>query len=287
MWTFLLAMGCGILAMTPLVVWAARRTERRVRLLERRARTAERLAEIGTMTSGLAHEIKNPLSTIGLNAQLIQEDLHDVAAALPDEAGPREHMGRIQRRFDALNRETRRLRDILEDFLRFAGRMKLDLAPADLNELVNELADFFLAQANASDIHLRTQLCDGPLIAPADVSLLKQALLNLVINAGQAMVEARNTPKPHGGASELLIRTERVRIMNQLEARIHIIDTGPGIPPEHLDKIFQPYFSTKHGGTGLGLPTARRIVEEHHGQLTCHSVPGKGTEFILSLPANP
>lgn len=282
---FVTGFAFGILATVPLIMFAARRTERRVRLLEGRARTAERLAEIGTMTSGLAHEIKNPLSTIGLNAQLIQEDLRDVVHSLPDERAPQEHMGRIQRRFDSLTRETQRLRDILEDFLRFAGRMNLDLAPADVNDLVNELSDFFSAQANASGIHIRTQLADGPLVAAADVSLLKQALLNLLINASQAMVEARNAKTPHGGANELLLRTETVRVMNQDEVRIHVTDTGPGIQKEQQDKIFQPYFSTKRGGTGLGLPTARRIIEEHHGSLTFITEPGRGTDFTISLPA--
>ena len=282
---FVIGIGVGVLATVPVVMLAARRTERRVRLLEGRARTAERLAEIGTMTSGLAHEIKNPLSTIGLNAQLIQEDLRDVAQSLPNEPALQDHMGRIQRRFDSLTRETHRLRDILEDFLRFAGRMKLDLAPADINELVNELSDFFSAQANASNIHIRTQLADSPLIVPADGSLLKQALLNLLINASQAMVEARQGKTPHGGANELLLRTEAVRVLNQNEVRIHVTDTGPGISKEEQEKIFQPYFSTKRGGTGLGLPTARRIIEEHHGSLTFISEPGRGTDFTISLPA--
>lgn len=282
---FLIGIACGILLTVPLVMFAARRTERRVRLLERRARSAERLAEIGTMTSGLAHEIKNPLSTIGLNAQLIQEDLSDVAHALPDDLATQQHIGRVQRRFDSLTRETHRLRDILEDFLRFAGRMKLDLAPADINELVNELADFFSAQANASGLHIRTQLADTLPAASADVGLFKQALLNLLINASQAMVDARNANQPHGGANELLLRTEVVRVLNQNEIRIHVTDTGPGIALDQQSKIFQPYFSTKRGGTGLGLPTARRIIEEHQGSLTFISEPGQGTDFIISLPA--
>lgn len=285
MMLFVMGIGVGVLATVPVVMFAARRTERRVRLLEGRARTAERLAEIGTMTSGLAHEIKNPLSTIGLNAQLIQEDLRDVAQSLPDEPETQDHIGRIQRRFDSLTRETHRLRDILEDFLRFAGRMKLDLAPADINDMVNELSDFFSAQANASGLHIRTQLASDPLTAPADVSLLKQALLNLLINASQAMVDARNANQPHGGANELLLRTESVRVLNQNEVRIHVTDTGPGIARDQQDKIFQPYFSTKRGGTGLGLPTARRIIEEHHGSLTFISEPGRGTDFTISLPA--
>lgn len=278
--------GIGVLLTVPVVMFAARRTERRVRLLERRARTAERLAEIGTMTSGLAHEIKNPLSTIGLNAQLIQEDLRDISHTLPADDPSQDHMRRIQRRFDSLTRETQRLRDILEDFLRFAGRMKLDLAPTDINDLVNELADFFSAQAQASGMQLRTQLAGGPLVVPADASLLKQALLNLLINALQAMSDARQQNKPHGGASELLIRTEKVRVLNQDEVRIHVTDTGPGIVPEQREKIFQPYFSTKRGGTGLGLPTARRIIEEHHGSLTFHTEPGRGTDFVIGLPAS-
>jgi len=271
MW-FFIGMCIGVLATVPVAWFATRRTERRVRLLERRARAAERLAELGTLTSGLAHEIKNPLSTVGLNIQLMQEDL--------EQENDDQMLGRVKRRLESLNRETQRLKDILEDFLQFAGRIKLDLAVTDVNAMIDELVDFFAPQADAAKIHLRSQLAAKPPTCPIDAPLLKQALLNLLINASHAMTQAREKNQPHGGADELLIRTERTN----KDFIIHVTDTGPGIPQDVMPKIFQPYFSTRRGGTGLGLPTTQRIVEEHGGVIICHSEVGRGTEFNIRLP---
>ena len=282
---FWIGAAVGGLAAIPLSLWAVRRATRKVRQLEQRARTAERLAELGTLTGGLAHEIKNPLSTIGLNIQLIQEDLDDFAP--PQEPGSRGHdpVGRVRRRFDSLSREALRLRDILEDFLRFAGRMKLELKPVDINHEVDELADFFAPQAQGDDVNLRTQLAASPATVLADAALLKQALLNLMINATQAMKLARSDQSPAGGNDELIVRTQRARVLGRDEVHIHVIDTGPGIPLDKLPRVFEPYYSTKKGGTGLGLPTARRIIEEHDGALSVHSEPGRGTDFLIALPA--
>ena len=285
MWTYLLfGIGVGVLATIP-VAWAwTRRTEQRVRQLETEAGANERLAEMGTMTGGLAHEIKNPLSTIGLNVQLLREDLDDLKRGPPEGGEQTEHVQRVQRRFDTVVRETHRLRDILEDFLRFAGRVELDRQPTAVNSLVDELADFFEPQALAAGVNLRAVLAASPDKANVDASLLKQALLNLMLNAIQAMADAREKGKPHGGATELIVRTENAKALSQPVLRIHITDTGPGISSETLEKIFQPYFTTKRSGSGLGLPTSRRIIEEHGGNLTAHSEPGKGTDFVLTLP---
>lgn len=285
MWTyFLYGIALGFLVAIP-VAWAwSRRTEQRVRQLEAEARTNERLAEMGTMTGGLAHEIKNPLSTIGLNVQLLHEDLSDLRRRLPQGGEEADHIQRVQRRFDTVVRETHRLRDILEDFLRFAGRVELDLQPTSVNRMVDELVDFFEPQARAGGVNLRTVLGASPDSAPLDASLLKQALLNLMLNATQAMAEAREKGKPHGGSSELIVRTENARALGQPVLRIHVTDTGPGMTRETVEKVFQPYFTTKRSGSGLGLPTSRRIVEEHGGSLVALSEPGKGTDFVLTLP---
>ncbi len=260
------------------------RAIRRARRLERRARATDRLAELGMLTGGLAHEIKNPLSTVGLNIQLLQEDLSAVASQVAGTGPVREQIGRIQRRFESLARETHRVRDILEDFLRFAGRLQLDRLQTDINAMINELVDFFAPQAQASRVHLRTQLKAQPPMLWADTSLLKQALLNLVINATQAMARAREQNQPSGGSDELIIRTERGRVHGEEEIRIYVTDTGPGIESDKLEKIFRPYYSSQRGGTGLGLPTTRRIIEEHGGTVTVHSELGRGTEFTVTLP---
>ena len=288
---FWIGFAAGITLTIPLTAVAARRTERRVRRLEQKARATERLAELGKLTGGLAHEIKNPLSTIGLNMQLIGEDLHQLAVHQHRDTSnlaeaSSDQLLRVQRRFEALSRETSRLRDILDEFLRYAGRVKLDRVEIDINALVDELADFFGPEATATNVQLRTQLAANPAMVQADPSLLKQAMLNLMINAVQAMKEARSQSQ-HGGCDELIIRTHHERSLGQDAILIHVTDTGSGLDPDAANKIFQPYFSTKSGGTGLGLPTTRRIVEEHGGALQVYSEVGRGCDFVIRLPVEP
>ncbi len=273
----------GVCLTIPLVYLTAKRTERRVRQLEYRARAAERLAELGTMTGGLAHEIKNPLSTVGLNIQLLQEDVEQLEKAVENDHVLIDIAGRLRRRLSSLGTQTHRLKEILEDFLQFAGRIKLHREPYDLNDLISELIDFFRPQAQIADIQLRSQLAASPALAYVDQGLFKQAILNLLINANAAMAQAKRQNIPHGGADELLLRTEN----DGNDLVIHIIDTGPGISPDTLKNIFTPYFSTTRGGTGLGLPTTRRMVEEHSGSITCHSDLGRGTEFTIRIPRDP
>lgn len=283
---FIFGFAAGVAITIPLIIIASRRTARRVRALETRRRGTERLAELGRLTSGLAHEIKNPLSTLGLNMQLIQEDLDAIARSGPPGSPVPEALARVQRRFVSLSREAQRLRQILEDFLRFAGRVRLDRASTNIRAMIEEMMDFFAPQAQAAGVQFRSQFDPQPIVLDVDAALLKQALLNLLINAVQAMTDARGSSKPHGGCGELIVRTE----CRGDEALIHVIDTGPGIDPASSDiegdinRIFEPYFTTKKSGTGLGLPTARRLVEEHGGTLTYHSEPGRGTDFIVSLP---
>jgi len=279
-WFIGISIGIGL--SLPIAWWWTRRTERRVRGLEQRARTAERLTELSTMTRGLAHEIRNPLSTIGLNMQLLREDVDEVVTT---HAAANDHAAQDgYKRMTTLDRETKRLREILDDFLRFAGRMELDRQPTPINDLIGELVDFFEPQAQQAGVHLRTNLQANTGEAEVDAGLLKQALLNLCINATQAMTEARENDHPHGGASDLIIRTERARPLDEEEVHIHVTDTGPGMDEQLRNKVFQPYFSTKRAGTGLGLPTTRRVIEEHGGRMTLHSDPGRGTDFTIALP---
>jgi signal transduction histidine kinase len=219
------------------------------------------LAELSQIVGGLAHEIKNPLSTINLNLKLLGEDL----ARHRDE----EHQ-RLARRLQLVQGEAERLRQILDDFLHYAGRHELTLAEVDLRGVLSDLRDFFLPQAEASRVVLRTSLGNEPILCKIDVNLFKQALLNLMLNATQAMTE--------GG--ELLLHIGS-RGDNAL---IDVIDTGPGISAENLQNIFRAYWSSKTGGSGLGLPTARRIVREHGGTMNVESEPGKGTRFLITLP---
>lgn len=277
-WLFL-GIAIGLLLAIPGAWLYSRRTERKVKELERAARSNERLAEQATMTRGLAHEIKNPLSTIGLNVQLLQEDAADIERAAEMQPAIAEQAGKMRRRLGTLGREAVRLREILEDFLRFAGRIELDKQSVDINNLIDELAVFFEPQATEAGVKLRTQFDAQPPTARVDPSLLKQAILNLLINATHAMGDAKRDRQPNGGANELILRTSR----EGRRLRIHVIDTGPGMSDEIKNQVFKPYFSTKRTGTGLGLPTTRRIIEEHGGTLTLHTAPGKGSEFTIEL----
>jgi signal transduction histidine kinase len=270
----LLGLVIGIACAAPVLRVVLHRAERRAREAQRRALDAERLAELGSMTAGLAHEIKNPLSTVGLNAQLLAEGLND--AEMPDY--DRE---RLLRRLDALSREAERLRAILTDFLQFAGRVKLDARPRDLVRIVNDLRDFFHPQCDQNRIVLRTKLPELPVSVQVDESLFKQALLNLMINATQAMADGIVEGDDKGESrGELILQVES----DNSEARVHVIDTGPGIEPDRLKQIFHPYVSHTTGGTGLGLSTARRIIEEHGGSIVAHSDVGRGSDFVIHLP---
>lgn len=276
----------GLLLMAGIAVPAAilliRRATRRVREAERRARSAERLAEIGAMTGGLAHEIKNPLSTIGLNAQLLAEGI----AELPIDSSEK---GRLVRRVEALRREADRLRDILQDFLRFTGGTRLDAHPRDLVPIIEELIDFYQPQAQRACIALRTDLAASLPRVMLDAAQFKQALLNLLINATQAIEDRPRVEDPAGvptptQLNEIIVRARLVKRQGEPRVEVRIADTGPGIAADHLERIFTPYFTTKSGGSGLGLPTTRRIIEEHGGRIDVTTEPGRGTEFVISLP---
>ena len=269
---FILGVACAAIVAVPLAIWSIKRQTRRARAAQSRALAAERMAEIGAMTGGLAHEIKNPLSTIGMNAQLLAEGVEDLEADETEKA-------RLVRRTQVLTREAERLKDILEDFLRFAGKLHLEPREHDLNQLVEELVDFYTPQAAQASVRLSAKPHAQRAAALVDASLLKQALLNLMINATQAMDELTNN-RPR----ELILRIEPATSDHGPEWHIHVTDTGPGIPKDAIEKIFAPYYTTKAAGTGLGLATTRRIAQEHDGRLEVHSEPDRGSDFVICLP---
>lgn len=229
-------------------------------VLDRRTRQAERLAELGSLTGGLAHEIKNPLSTVQLNLQLLQEDLDPHHRSYP----------RLSNRLNTVHREAGRLREILDDFLRYAGRIELDRKPVDLNRVLEDLVDFFTPQAQVHKVQMRLRKHPDPVVAEVDERMLKQAVLNLMLNAVQAMT---------GGGELILSVSPRGR-----DVVIDVIDTGPGIPPDAIDKIFQAYYTTKKSGTGIGLAMTQRIAEEHGGSIDVRSEVGKGSDFSMIVP---
>ena len=266
----LLGIAGGLLASRLIVRGAIARE----RVAERRARSSARMAEIGSMTGGLAHEIKNPLSTIGLNAQLLQEGIADLGL-------PEQDAGRLSRRVGALRQETERLRGILTDFLEFAGELRLAPGRTDVGAMLEELGDFFGPQAQAAGVRLRVDPPRESLYATLDASHIKQAMLNLMLNANSVL------ESPEIETRDLILRAERCDDHGVDSVRVHVIDTGPGLSPDAIGKIFRPYFTTRAGGTGLGLPTSRRIAEAHQGRLDVHSTPGVGSDFFLTLPLEP
>ena len=221
-------------------------------------------AEISQLAGGLAHEIRNPLSTLSLNLDLLAEDFQDPES-------PRDR--RIHQRVERLKREVQRLHDILENFLRFARVQELKLTPTDLNALIEELCDFYEPQASTLGIVVRTYFAPGLPRLALDADLLKQALLNLMLNAEHAM--------PEGG--ELIMTTRRDGRCVVLD----VIDTGSGMSEDVRTHIFDPFYSTRPGGSGLGLPTTRKIIDAHGGAIEVQSVPGKGSQFSIRLQADP
>ena len=260
--TFILGLVAGVLLAVPFVIIVAKFSSRRAQQSERRARQSEHLAEVGRLTGGLAHEIRNPLSTLNLNLQLLREDLVRPGASVEP---------RTVARLDSLEQEARRLQTILDDFMKFAGRHEVHLKPQALGPLLAEAAAFYSERLQRAGVQVRTQFADGLPAVAVDTDRFKQAVSNLILNAEAAM--------PQGG--ELLLTAEPER----RGACVHVTDTGVGIPTESLDKIFEPYYSTRPGGTGLGLPMVRRIVQEHGGSIEVHSEMGRGTRFTIHLPA--
>jgi signal transduction histidine kinase len=250
-----------LLVVVPPVVWFfCTRTGRR---RAHNSECVEQLEELAKLTGELAHEIKNPLSTIKVNLELVAEELKGLGKNDQTAA-------RALRKIAVVQKETDRLEQILDGFLRYVSRPELQLAAVNINELLSDMVDFYLPQAHRYSITVRQGLSNEPLVCKVDAGMLKQVALNLFINAQHAM--------NNGG--ELMIRTAK----NKESAVICISDTGPGIAPDRLSNIFKPYSSFRSGGTGLGLPTAKRIVEAHNGTISVDSEPGKGTLFTIRLP---
>ncbi len=230
--------------------------------------SCRQVEELARLTGELAHEIKNPLSTVKVNLKLIAEELDCVDLDTPGDS--RQRLARAKRKLTVIQQETDRLEKILEGFLKYVGRTELNAVRTDINELVGEVVDFYFPQARSHSITLRQSLNKSPLVCKVDSALMKQVLLNLFINAQQAIDRD----------GEIMVRTGK----SENVARITVSDTGRGISPDRLPRLFQPFFSSRPDGTGLGLATAKRIIEAHGGKISVAGEPGKGTEFTIELP---
>ena len=222
----------------------------------------QQYVELAELAGGFIHEIKNHLNTLSLNLQLLGEDFEEPAS--PKE---RKAAGRIGRLID----ECRRLVDLSNDFLRFARVTDLRTEPTDLGGLVTRLIDFLGPTARAQGIAI--DWYPAPDLPPValDAELFEKVLLNLMLNAEDAM--------PGGGRLTLQTRAEDGWVV------LDVIDTGCGMDAELVGRAFKPFVTTKPGGNGLGLATAKKIVLAHGGTIAVQSEPGRGTKFTVRLPA--
>jgi signal transduction histidine kinase len=226
-------------------------------------RRAERLAAAGRIAAQITHEIRNPLNSIGLNAELLTEEIAP---------GPQ---GREARQLvAAITREVDRLHGVTEEYLRFSRLPRATLAATDPNEILSGLLDFVGPELAAAGVEVRRELSPDLPSVRGDEGLLRSVFLNLLRNSREAM--------PRGGT--VWVSTRRA---GDGGVEIQVRDTGGGIPSDDLPRIFDPFYSTKERGTGLGLAFAQQVVKEHGGSIRCDSAPGQGTTFTVRLPGGP
>jgi two-component system sensor histidine kinase HydH len=244
-----------------------RELQEQTRLLlekETQLHRADRLSALGQLSAGLAHEIRNPLGAIKGAVEILQDDFPP---------------GHPKAEFYAiLLKEVERLNDVLTNFLSFARPVTPHLAPLDVRAVLTALEGLISGQARAHRVQIFTSFHAGPSRVMADETLLKQAFLNIMLNAAEAMPEGGDLAistrlSPEGAAGG---RPEWVEAVFD--------DTGPGIQEEDLGRIFDPFFTTKKDGTGLGLAITHRIIETHHGTIRVMSQRGKGSTFVVTLP---
>ncbi len=237
---------------------------RRNRDLEDQLQRAERSAVVGRLASGIAHEIRNPLNFMNLSIDHLQ------AACAPEET--RKH-GEFKHITTTIKEEIARLNKLVTDFLSYGRPARLNPRELDARVLIEELRSLVKAQADAQGVTVNIL---GATTAPfqADAEQIKTCFSNLMINAIQAM--------PDGGTLTVALPEAGYEASDSL--RITFTDTGIGIAAENLEQIFEPYYSTKDTGIGLGLPLTKKIIEEHQGQITVESEPERGTIFTVTLP---
>ena len=240
-------------------------TERK-RLEDEKLR-AERLAVVGAMSAKLAHEIRNPLSSITLNIDLVRDEIAALTQDRPDAGLEANTL------LKSLDSEVRRIQRVTEDYLSFARMPKPQRELINLNQVLSEGLSFMQSLFDAERIELRANLEPDLPSVNADEHQLWQTVLNLIRNAIEAM--------PEGG----ILTVTTARLDNVL--RLAIADTGKGMTLEEQQQMFKPFFSTKSSGTGLGLPLAQQIIAEHGGRITCQTAPNRGTTFNIELPLTP
>ena len=222
----------------------------------------QQYTELAELAGGFIHDIKNHLGTLSLNLQLLAEDFENPQS-------PRER--RALERVNRLHGECQKVTDLANDFLRFARIHELNCQPTTLDAVVTRMTEFLTPTARQRGIEINW--FPAPDLPPVnlDEEIFEQALLNLMLNAEQAM--------PDGGTLTLIGRIDGDSVC------LEVIDTGCGMTPDVLAKVFRPFHTTKKDGNGLGLATARKVVLAHGGTIHVQSEPGRGTKFTIRLPA--
>jgi signal transduction histidine kinase len=219
---------------------------------------AQKLADLGRITSGIAHEVKNPLNAMVIHLEILRSKI---------ESGS----GNPAPQIEILDSEIKRLDRVVQTFLNFTRPVDVRLRPLDLNAIVNQVVLLASTEAVERGVTINREFADGQLMVKGDTDLLKQALLNIIINGCQAM--------PEGGP----LKVTTLRGEDSM-ARIRISDRGIGIPAESRDRIFNLYHTTRKGGSGIGLAQAYRALQLHNGQIRFESEVGVGTTFEIILP---
>jgi signal transduction histidine kinase len=232
---------------------------------------SRKLAALGRLMAGVAHEVKNPLNAMTIHLELLKQKLATVRepVTVPAGADPPRAVD-LSKHVNIIGDEIKRLDQVVVGFLKFARPDELKLQPVHLSAVVSEVESMTRPEAERRGITVRTECATALPDINADPGMLQQALLNLSLNACQAM--------PNGGTLKITCRTASRR-----RVEIDVEDTGVGIPPEHLSRIFDLYFTTKEKGSGIGLSMVYRIVQLHDGEVEVQSTPG-GTKFRLSFP---
>ena len=255
---FFLILGVSAIAL----IWVNQnRHLQRLREMEDRVQLAERLSSLGHLAAGVAHEIRNPLNAIGLALQRLKREF------LPEDVSKREEYIAFS---ELIFKEVRRVNEIIEQFLTLSRPTQLNLSKASLQDLLNHLATLFQEEASARGITLRASIPSNLPLVEMDTPKLTQAFINIMKNGLEAMDQ--------GGILRLEAHAFREGVT------VVIADTGSGIPPDQLEKVFNYYYTTKEKGVGLGLPLAHRMIEAHGGQLRLESQVGAGTSVTVTLP---
>jgi signal transduction histidine kinase len=236
------------------------------RELARRAFTAEKLAAVGTMTAGLSHEIRNPLNAAALQLELLERRVTRLG---PEERGGLEGPLRL------VKDEIRRLDHILEDFLQFARPRDLAERPVDLVALAQRTLDFLAAPFDQRKVRLEHRLL-GPARFRGDEERIRQVLVNLCLNALEAVGEGGRV---YVSCEVLAPARDEPRWVELL-----VDDDGPGIPVELRERIFEPFYTTKAAGSGLGLSIVHAVVSQHGGVIRAEDAPGGGARVVIRLP---